>query len=194
MRRWPSAHPCCRWLGLCPQQDRGGQGAVAAGAPRRASRHRRPAPCGPHVAPRQRRRPTGSRRLRSAGPCAHGHRHGQAGHGLGLDAGAPCGSGSIMAPTAVRTSRHASTTLQRHVSPGLRGRSAPRPPRQLTPPVNVALQHQDCLPARSSPLTDRPTLAGEFLGRLWVPAGLRVGCPLHLDANPMVALPTARSM
>ena len=45
MSRWPSVKHFCSWLGLCPAaQDFWGQGAVAAGAPRRASRHRRPAP------------------------------------------------------------------------------------------------------------------------------------------------------
>ena len=56
MHRWPSVKHFWSWLGRCPQhQNLGWEGAVAAGAPRRASRHRRPTPCGPQFAPLEER-------------------------------------------------------------------------------------------------------------------------------------------
>jgi hypothetical protein len=122
-----------------PAHHRGGQGAGAAGAPRGASRHGRPAPRRPPCAPRavrlgsllaadaraprhpqghhgdrthagssglqsratrQRLRPTGPRRLRSAVPCTHADHDGQAGEGVGGYAGASARAGLRLRPLA----------------------------------------------------------------------------------------------
>jgi hypothetical protein len=105
---------------VSPAQDRGGHSAVAAGAPRCASRHRRPTPCGPQCAPLT----ACLRGLLPAEESAsrHPHSHHRYGPQAGLGGSRACGN------TAALTSHRASMPPQRRTA-SARSPAWPRRPR-----------------------------------------------------------------